>query len=76
MWYLSVYFIITIIVTIINRELAYQIAEQFRVLGKGIGLKECVIVGGMGKYIKQKKISIKKRKKERKDLLIIYVYFF
>ncbi|ORX51919.1 DEAD-domain-containing protein [Hesseltinella vesiculosa] len=30
-----------------TRELAYQIAEQFRVLGKGIGIKECVIVGGM-----------------------------
>ncbi|KAI8335073.1 P-loop containing nucleoside triphosphate hydrolase protein [Chlamydoabsidia padenii] len=30
-----------------TRELAYQIAEQFRVLGKGIGLKECVVVGGM-----------------------------
>ncbi|KAG1222754.1 hypothetical protein G6F68_020552 [Rhizopus microsporus] len=32
-----------------TRELAYQIAEQFRVLGKGIGVKECVVVGGMGK---------------------------
>ncbi|CAO3649277.1 unnamed protein product [Cunninghamella blakesleeana] len=30
-----------------TRELAYQIAEQFRVLGKGLGLKECVVVGGM-----------------------------
>jgi ATP-dependent RNA helicase DDX49/DBP8 len=30
-----------------TRELAYQIAEQFRVLGKGIGVKECVVVGGM-----------------------------
>ncbi|KAI8065531.1 P-loop containing nucleoside triphosphate hydrolase protein [Gongronella butleri] len=30
-----------------TRELAYQIAEQFRVLGKGIGLRECVVVGGM-----------------------------
>lgn len=33
------------------RELAYQIAEQFRVLGKPLGLKECIVVGGMGKYI-------------------------
>ena len=32
------------------RELAYQIAEQFRVLGKPLGLKDCIIVGGMGKY--------------------------
>lgn len=30
------------------RELAYQIAEQFRVLGKPLGLKDCIIVGGMG----------------------------
>lgn len=32
-----------------TRELAFQIAEQFRVLGKSIGAKECVVVGGMGK---------------------------
>ncbi|KAI8987716.1 P-loop containing nucleoside triphosphate hydrolase protein [Mycotypha africana] len=32
-----------------TRELAFQIAEQFRVLGKGVGVKECVVVGGMGK---------------------------
>ncbi|KAI9496760.1 P-loop containing nucleoside triphosphate hydrolase protein [Zychaea mexicana] len=30
-----------------TRELAFQIAEQFRVLGKGIGLKDCIVVGGM-----------------------------
>ncbi|KAL0098228.1 P-loop containing nucleoside triphosphate hydrolase protein [Phycomyces blakesleeanus] len=30
-----------------TRELAFQIAEQFRVLGKNIGLKECVVVGGL-----------------------------
>ncbi|KAI8994521.1 P-loop containing nucleoside triphosphate hydrolase protein [Pilobolus umbonatus] len=30
-----------------TRELAFQIAEQFRVLGKGVGVKECVVVGGM-----------------------------
>lgn len=33
------------------RELAYQIAEQFRVLGKPLGLRDCIIVGGMGNYI-------------------------
>uniref|UniRef100_A0A3Q4I2F1 RNA helicase n=1 Tax=Neolamprologus brichardi TaxID=32507 RepID=A0A3Q4I2F1_NEOBR len=33
-----------------TRSLAYQIAEQFRVLGKPLGLKECIIVGGMGNY--------------------------
>lgn len=32
-----------------SRELAYQIAEQFRVLGKPLGLRDCIIVGGMGK---------------------------
>lgn len=32
------------------RELAYQIAEQFRVLGKPLGLRDCIIVGGMGNY--------------------------
>lgn len=31
------------------RELAYQIAEQFRVLGKPLGLRDCIVVGGMGK---------------------------
>ncbi|NWT20559.1 DDX49 helicase, partial [Vireo altiloquus] len=30
-----------------HRELAYQIAEQFRVLGKPLGLKDCVVVGGL-----------------------------
>ncbi|KAK2087780.1 hypothetical protein P7K49_033687 [Saguinus oedipus] len=30
-----------------NQELAYQIAEQFRVLGKPLGLKDCIIVGGL-----------------------------
>lgn len=32
-----------------RRELAYQIAEQFRVLGKPLGLRDCIVVGGMGK---------------------------
>lgn len=31
-----------------GRELAYQIADQFRVFGSHIGLKSEVIVGGMG----------------------------
>ncbi|CAI2179121.1 9905_t:CDS:2 [Funneliformis geosporum] len=30
-----------------TRELAFQIADQFRVLGNGINLKECVVVGGL-----------------------------
>ncbi|XP_062306525.1 probable ATP-dependent RNA helicase DDX49 [Osmerus eperlanus] len=30
-----------------TRELAYQIAEQFRVFGKPLGLRDCIIVGGM-----------------------------
>ncbi|XP_054252165.1 probable ATP-dependent RNA helicase DDX49 [Indicator indicator] len=30
-----------------TRELAYQIAEQFRVLGKPLNLKDCVVVGGL-----------------------------
>lgn len=29
-----------------TRELAFQIADQFRVLGKAINLKDCVVVGG------------------------------
>ncbi|PWA21177.1 hypothetical protein CCH79_00009371 [Gambusia affinis] len=32
-----------------TRELAYQIAEQFRVLGKPLGLRDCIVVGGMEK---------------------------
>jgi hypothetical protein len=31
-------------------ELAFQISEQFEALGAGIGLKSCVIVGGVGMY--------------------------
>ena len=30
------------------RELAYQIADQFRVFGRHIGLTDAVIVGGIG----------------------------
>ena len=32
---------------LIIRELAFQIAEQFRVLGTGIHLKQTVVVGGL-----------------------------
>ena len=31
------------------RELAFQIADQFKVFGKHISLKDAVIVGGVGK---------------------------
>ena len=30
-----------------TRELAFQIAEQFRVIGSGITLKTCIVVGGL-----------------------------
>ena len=33
------------------RELAFQISEQFQVLGKPIGLKQVVITGGRGEAI-------------------------
>ena len=33
------------------RELAYQIADQFRVFGRHIGLKDAVIVGGVGEQL-------------------------
>ena len=33
-----------------RRELAFQIAEQFRVLGKGVSLKDEVVVGGLGTW--------------------------
>ncbi len=32
-------------------ELAYQIADQFRILGKPINIKDCVITGGLGKHL-------------------------
>ena len=32
------------------RELAFQIAEQFNVLGKPIGVRVSVITGGLGMY--------------------------
>lgn len=34
-----------------SRELAYQIADQFRVFGKPVGLKDAVIVGGIGAQV-------------------------
>lgn len=34
-----------------TRELAFQIADQFRVLGKAINLKDCVVVGGKCQYL-------------------------
>ena len=37
---------ITFFITL-YRELAYQICDQFRALGKPIGLKEAVIIGGL-----------------------------
>ena len=41
--------LIKLTVTIFSfRELAYQIADQFRVFGRHIGLKDAVIVGGVG----------------------------
>lgn len=55
------------------RELAYQIAEQFRVLGKPLGLKECIIVGGMGNYFLISGLRflffcfLQQKKKERKE---------
>ena len=33
-----------------KRELAYQIADQFRIIGKPINLKDCVITGGLGNW--------------------------
>lgn len=32
-------------------ELAFQIAEQFRIFGKPMGLREAVVVGGVGKTL-------------------------
>ena len=30
-----------------NRELAFQIADQFRVFGKSINLKDAIVIGGL-----------------------------
>ncbi|KAJ2960646.1 hypothetical protein NQZ79_g4004 [Umbelopsis isabellina] len=40
-------FIWTAYQSIFFRELAFQIAEQFRVLGRGVNVKETVVVGGL-----------------------------
>lgn len=32
---------------LVSRELAFQLAEQFRALGAGMALKDTVIVGGL-----------------------------
>ncbi|KAM8960084.1 putative ATP-dependent RNA helicase DDX49 [Pelodytes ibericus] len=42
-----------------TRELAYQIAEQFRVMGKPLGLKDCIIVGGMNMVAQALELSRK-----------------
>lgn len=40
-----------------TRELAFQISEQFKVIGKTVGLKDCVIVGGMDMVTQGKILS-------------------
>ncbi len=40
-----------------TRELADQIADQFRMVGKGIGLRDCVIVGGTDMVTQGKKLA-------------------
>ncbi|KAM8889703.1 putative ATP-dependent RNA helicase DDX49 [Synchiropus picturatus] len=42
-----------------TRELAYQIAEQFRVLGKPLSLRDCIIVGGMDMVAQAQELSNK-----------------
>lgn len=42
-----------------TRELAFQIADQFRVIGQPISLKVCVVVGGMDMVIQGKELSDK-----------------
>jgi len=34
-----------------TRELAYQIADQFRVFSRPMSYKDCVIVGGVGELL-------------------------
>ena len=41
--------LLIIIINLFSRELAFQSAEQFQVLGKPIGLKVVVITGGRGR---------------------------
>ncbi|XP_076675964.1 putative ATP-dependent RNA helicase Dbp45A isoform X2 [Andrena cerasifolii] len=40
-----------------TRELAFQIADQFTAIGKSIGLKKCVIVGGMDMVVQGLELS-------------------
>ncbi|CAF4333804.1 unnamed protein product [Rotaria sp. Silwood2] len=40
-----------------TRELAYQIADQFRVFGKPLSLKDCVITGGMDMMIQNSALT-------------------
>ena len=40
-----------------TRELAFQIADQFLAIGKSIGLKKCVIVGGMDMVVQGLELS-------------------
>ncbi|CAK9825818.1 Probable ATP-dependent RNA helicase DDX49 [Anthophora retusa] len=40
-----------------TRELAFQIADQFAAIGKSIGLKKCVIVGGMDMVVQGLELS-------------------
>ncbi|KAM9831492.1 putative ATP-dependent RNA helicase DDX49 [Neosynchiropus ocellatus] len=42
-----------------TRELAYQIGEQFRVLGKPLSLRDCIIVGGMDMVAQAQELSNK-----------------
>ena len=39
------------------RELAFQLADQFRALGAGMSLKECVVVGGLDMQQQAKELS-------------------
>ncbi|CAF4277888.1 unnamed protein product [Rotaria magnacalcarata] len=52
----DVYGIFALILTP-TRELAYQIADQFRVFGKPLGLKDCVITGGMDMMIQNSALT-------------------
>jgi len=40
-----------------RRELAFQLADQFRALGAGMSLKECVIVGGLDMQAQAKELA-------------------
>ena len=41
----------TMTVSVICRELAYQISDQFRVFGKQIHLRDETVVGGVGELV-------------------------